>query len=218
MYAESAALPLDDRHGAPRLRPRRIQIFRRPAAGAGRATFAAACTAARAGRRKWSASDGRSPRAIPPSTTHSAPAAATPARRGRRRSSCATVRATTIACTRTSTGPSSSRSRSRSCSRSPGETSPAGEFVLTEQRPRMQSRAEVVQSRPGRRRDLRRARAAGRGRARRLPGQHAPRGEPDLERRAFHARDHFSRRGVSGCSRAPLGPIRNNAHAIRRRS
>ena len=38
----------------------------------------------------------------------------------------------------------SSRSRSHSCSREPGVDFTGGEFVLTEQRPRMQSRAEVV--------------------------------------------------------------------------
>ena len=45
----------------------------------------------------------------------------------------------------------------------PGRDFTGGEFVLTEQRPRMQSRAEVVPLTPGRRRDLRRARAPGQG-------------------------------------------------------
>ena len=36
------------------------------------------------------------------------------------------------------------RCRSRSCCREPGRDFTGGEFVLTEQRPRMQSRPEVV--------------------------------------------------------------------------
>jgi hypothetical protein len=43
----------------------------------------------------------------------------------------------------------SSHSRWRSCWRSPGRDFTGGEFVLTEQRPRMQSRAEVVPLRQG---------------------------------------------------------------------
>ena len=41
------------------------------------------------------------------------------------------------------------RCRSRSCCRNPAAISTGGEFVLTEQRPRMQSRAEVVPLRQG---------------------------------------------------------------------
>ena len=42
------------------------------------------------------------------------------------------------------------RCRSRSCCRGPARDFTGGEFVLTEQRPRMQSRAEVVPLAPGR--------------------------------------------------------------------
>ena len=45
----------------------------------------------------------------------------------------------------------------------PGSDFTGGEFVLTEQRPRMQSRAEVVPLRQGRRRDLPGASSAGAG-------------------------------------------------------
>ena len=60
----------------------------------------------------------------------------------RRRCCCSTARATTTACTRISTASTSSRCRWRSCCRSPGAISTGGEFVMTEQRPRMQSRAD----------------------------------------------------------------------------
>ena len=53
-------------------------------------------------------------------------------------------RATTTACTRTSTASTSSRCRSTILLSEPGSDFTGGEFVLTEQRPRMQSRAEVV--------------------------------------------------------------------------
>ena len=43
----------------------------------------------------------------------------------------------------------SSRCRSRSCLSDPAADFSGGEFVLTEQRPRMQSRAEVVPLRQG---------------------------------------------------------------------
>jgi hypothetical protein len=72
-----------------------------------------------------------------------------------------------------------------------------GEFVLTEQRPRMQSR-RGRESSARRRGDLRRARAPGQRRARRLPGRHAARREPLARRPALHPRDHFPRRGVTG--------------------
>ena len=52
--------------------------------------------------------------------------------------------ATTTACTRTSTASTCFRCRLRSCCRSRARDFEGGEFVLTEQRPRMQSRAEVV--------------------------------------------------------------------------
>ena len=76
------------------------------------------------------------------------------ARPGRRRCSSATTPATTTACTRTSMASMCSRCRSRSCSSGPGRDFEGGEFVLTEQRPRMQSRAEVVPLRQGEARDF----------------------------------------------------------------
>ncbi len=79
----------------------------------------------------------------------------------------------------------------------PGRDFAGGEFVLTEQRPRMQSRAEVVSPDPRRRRDLRRARAAGAGNARDLSRQSAPWCQPHQKRRTLHARNHPSRRQVT---------------------
>ena len=79
----------------------------------------------------------------------------------------------------------------------PGRDFTGGEFVLTEQRPRMQSRAEVVPLTPGRRRHLRGARAARAGDARNLSRQSAPWREPDQKRRALHPRRDLSRRGVT---------------------
>ena len=74
----------------------------------------------------------------------------------------------------------------------PGRDFIGGEFVLTEQRPRMQSRAEVRAAHAGRRRDLRRARAPRAGGARDLSRQPAPWGQPHQKRRTVHPRRHFS--------------------------
>ena len=78
----------------------------------------------------------------------------------------------------------------------PGVDFTGGEFVLTEQRPRMQSRAEVVPLVQGEavifpvhHRPVQRH-------ARRLPGQHAPRRQPAARRTAPHARPDLSRREV----------------------
>ena len=79
----------------------------------------------------------------------------------------------------------------------PGRDFTGGEFVLTEQRPRMQSRAEVAPLTPRRRRDLRGARAAGAGDARNLSRQSAPRREPDQKRRTLHPWRDLSRRDVT---------------------
>ena len=90
----------------------------------------------------------------------------------------------------------------------PGRDFTGGEFVLTEQRPRMQSRAEVVNLSQGdgvifavRERPVA-------GRARRLSRQHAPWREPAQERRALHARSHFPRRGVTAIVRRGVGDPR----------
>ena len=91
----------------------------------------------------------------------------------------------------------------------PGRDFTGGEFVLTEQRPRMQSRAEVVSSRPGRRGDLRRARAAGSGDARRYRVNLRHGVSRDQVRRTLHPRHHLPRRGVTlGAARTALGPPR----------
>ena len=68
-----------------------------------------------------------------------------------------------------------------------------GEFVLTEQRPRRQSRVEVVPLRPGRRRDLPGASPPGRRHARHLPRHHAPRRQPPALRPSHDARHHLPR-------------------------
>ena len=60
---------------------------------------------------RWSTLLSGTTRPSPPSTRSSSHAAAPPARSARRRSSCATARATGTRCTRTSTATSSSRSR-----------------------------------------------------------------------------------------------------------
>ena len=96
---------------------------------------------------------------------------------GRRRCCCSTGPATTTACTRTSTASTSSRCRWPSCCPSPGDDFAGGEFVLTEQRPRMQSRAEVVPLRQGEA-VISGPPSAGAGGARNLSRQHAARREP----------------------------------------
>ena len=78
----------------------------------------------------------------------------------------------------------------------PGRDFSGGEFVLTEQRPRMQSRAEVVSASPGRRRRLRSARAPRSGDAGNLSRQSAPWGEPDQKWRTLHPWRDLSRRDV----------------------
>ena len=152
LYDDEARVPQPRRHGAARLRARRIQIFRLSAARAGRGAAHGALSAARADRQSLERGAGRSTCAIPP--THAAylerchragPDA------GRRRCCCAMARATTTACIRISTASMCFRCRRRCCCRRPARDFTGGEFVLTEQRPRMQSRAEVVPLRARRR-------------------------------------------------------------------
>ena len=181
---------------------------------------------ARADRGSLERSDGRLRPLSRPSTKRSSRAAMRRARRGRRRSCCAMAPATTIACTRTCMASIFFRCRSRSCFPSQGRDFTGGEFVLTEQRPRMQSRAEVVSLRQGRRRDLRGARAPRSGDAGNLSGQSAPWGEPDQKRRALHAWRHFSRRerDASGAHaarmsvRAKSSPLNRSASPVARLS
>ena len=82
----------------------------------------------------------------------------------------------------------------------PGHDFTGGEFVLTEQRPRMQSRAEVAPLTQGdgvifavRERPVRGTRGN-------LSRQSAPWREPDQERRTLHARRYLSRRHVTPLS------------------
>ena len=126
-------------------------------------------------------------------------AAMTPARRGPRRCCCNTTPATTTACIRISTASTCSRSRWRSCCRNPADDFSGGEFVLTEQRPRMQSRPEVVPLRAGRRGGVRRSPPAGAGDARLLPRQPAPWREPGPLRPPPHrGRSFFTMRSDAG--------------------
>ena len=93
-----------------------------------------------------------------------------------------------------------------------------GEFVMTEQRPRMQSRAAGRAARAGRRGDLRRAPPARAGHPRRLSRQPASRRQPGHERAASHARHHLSRRTAEyGASLAPDALI-EPASGVQRRS
>ena len=80
----------------------------------------------------------------------------------------------------------------------PGADFTGGEFVLTEQRPRMQSRAEVVPLRQGDAVIFAVHSPAGPGRARGLPRQHAPWREPHPSRASAHARASFSMTRLEG--------------------
>jgi hypothetical protein len=71
-----------------------------------------------------------------------------------------------------------------------------GEFVLTQQRPRMQSRVDVVPLQQGDAVGLRGQRATGAGDPGRVPGPDAPRGERGALRSAAHPGNHLSRCGM----------------------
>ena len=122
-------------------------------------------------------------------------AAMVPARLGRHRCCCSTEQATTTACTRTLR-----RARVPAAGRhpavEPGKDFTGGEFVLTEQRPRMQSRVAVVPLEQGSARGICGKQPAGAGNARDLSGQDAPWGEPDAIGQQAYAGYYFSRRGV----------------------
>ena len=109
--------------------------------------------------------------------------------------SCATARATTIACIRTCTARPSFRCRSRCCYRARRDFS-GGEFVLTEQRPRQAIARRGGAAGAGRCRGLRGARAAGARNARLLPGPAPARRQRGSFREASHIGRHLSRRRV----------------------
>ena len=132
-----------NRHGPPRLRARRIQILSLPAAALDRRASASAVRAARARRQRLAGGAGAHPLAIPIATRISSPSAMRPARSvptplilryGSGDYNClhqdvygATVFPLQVAVLLSS----------------PANFS-GGEFVRTEQRPRRQSRAQVV--------------------------------------------------------------------------
>lgn len=73
----------------------------------------------------------------------------------------------------------------------PGRDFTGGEFVLTEQRPRMQSRAEVVALRQGEATAFAVHQATGRWHARQLPRHDAARGQPDADGATVHLGRHL---------------------------
>ena len=79
----------------------------------------------------------------------------------------------------------------------PGRDFTGGEFVLTEQRPRMQSRVEVVPLRQGDGVIFAVHHRPVAGHARHLPRQPPPRRQPPARRHALHDRRDLSRRGVT---------------------
>ena len=130
----------------------------------------------------------------PESHEASSNAAMRPARRGRRRCCCNTAPATTTACTRTSTASTCSRCRWRSCCPRRARDFTGGEFVLTEQRPRMQSRPRWCRSRQGDAVVFAVQSAPGAGHARKLSRQSPPRRQPGPLRPPPYPRHHLPRR------------------------
>ena len=126
-----------------RLRTRGIPILRLPAAACRRRTASALYPHLAAIANAWNAALGVELR-FPTEHDDYLEVAVAPGRPGRRRCCCNMSRATTTACIRICTASTSFRCRWPSFSREPGRDFTGGEFVLTEQRPRMQSRAEVV--------------------------------------------------------------------------
>lgn len=95
----------------------------------------------------------------------------------------------------------------------PGHDFTGGEFVMTEQRPRMQSRAEVVPLFARRCGVLRGASSAGAGHARAVSGEHEARREPPALGTQAYARGNFSRRAVSARTVGLTRSRRSNARS-----
>ena len=81
----------------------------------------------------------------------------------------------------------------------PGEDFEGGEFVMTEQRPRMQTRAMVLPLKEGRRRRLRGQQPPDEGGARRLSGEAEPR-----RQQASHGQAAHRRRDLPRCALSPF--------------
>ena len=77
-----------------------------------------------------------------------------------------------------------------------------GEFLLVENRPRVQSRGEAVVLEQGEAIIFATQRAAGRRQPRPLPGNDAPRGEPGAPRPPLQPGDHFSRREITAAAQS----------------
>ena len=178
-----------------------------------------ALSAARADRQPLERGDGRRRPAIRPSTRPSAPSATPPARRGRRRCCCATAPGDYNWLHQDLYGALWFPLQVAILLSAPGRDFAGGEFVLTEQRPRMQSRAEVVSLGQGdgvifavRDRPAQGARGPYRVGA-------APRRQPDQERRTLHARRHLPRCDVNAFAspRAIPGSRARGGRGIARR-
>ena len=195
-------VPQPGGHGAARLRPRRVQVFRLSAA-------------ARWSRRCARRSTRRSPRSPTAGTKRSASTTRYPAEHAdvpralpRRRADAADAAAAAIRRRRLQLPAPGPLRRARvsaagrpCCCRAPGDDFTGGEFVLTEQRPRMQSRAEVVPLAQGEAVIFPVHHRPGAGHARHLPRQHAPRREPRALRARAYARRHLPRREVTAMPR-----------------
>ena len=136
--------PQPHRDGSARLWTGRVQVLRLSAARTDRRAAHRGLPAAGADRQSL-ARRPRLRRDVPARASGVPRLAATlPASAGRRRCCCNTAPAISTRSTRISTATTSSRCNSPCCSRAPGVDFDGGEFVLTEQRPRMQSRVHVV--------------------------------------------------------------------------